>query len=71
MASTEDLFSRRVLGAATSTHHDAAVAVASLRMAAAVRGGPDTIAGVIFHTDYAEPCVKPRDRALACLGRVA
>jgi putative transposase len=27
-------------------------------MAIAVRGG--SVAGVIFHTDYAEVCVKPR-----------
>jgi putative transposase len=51
LASVEDLFSRRVLGAATSAHHDAEVAVASLRMAAAVRGGRQVIAGVIFHSD--------------------
>jgi transposase InsO family protein len=51
LASTEDLFSRRVLGAATNAHHDAAVAVAALQMAAAVRGGRDSIAGVIFHSD--------------------
>jgi hypothetical protein len=24
-----------------------------------------------FNTDYAEPCVKPRDRVLACVGGVA
>ena len=27
--------------------------------------------GTIFHSDYAELCVKPRDRALACVGGVA
>ena len=51
LATTEDLFSRRVLGAATSAHHDAEVAVASLRMAATTRGGRRAITGVIFHTD--------------------
>ena len=51
LASIEDLFSRRVLGAATSAHHDAEVAVAALRMAAAVRGGRRVIAGVILHSD--------------------
>jgi transposase InsO family protein len=51
LASIEDLFSRRVLGAATSAHHDAQLAVAALRMAAAVRGGRQAIAGVILHTD--------------------
>ena len=24
----------------------------------------------IFHSDYAEPCVKPRNRVLACAGGV-
>ncbi len=48
-ATTLDLFSRRLLGYATSAHHDAALAVASLRMAAATRGGD--IDGVIYHSD--------------------
>ncbi|TWP43218.1 transposase family protein [Lentzea tibetensis] len=46
---TEDLFSRRMLGHAMSEHHDAALVVASLRMAAAIRGGD--VDGVVFHTD--------------------
>ncbi len=49
MASTEDLFSRRLLGFALDEHHGAELAVASIRMAAAVRGG--SVAGVIFHSD--------------------
>jgi transposase InsO family protein len=49
LATTEDLFSRRMLGYAMSAHHDAAVVVASLRMAATTRGGD--VDGVIFHTD--------------------
>jgi len=49
LAAVEDLFSRRLLGFAMSDRHDAELAVASLRMAAAVRGG--TVCGVIFHTD--------------------
>ena len=49
LAAVEDLFSRRLLGFAMSDRHDAELAVASLRMAAAVRGG--SISGVIFHTD--------------------
>jgi transposase InsO family protein len=44
-----DLFSRKMLGYAVSEHHDAELAVASLRMAAAIRGG--TIDWVIFHSD--------------------
>jgi len=44
-----DLFSRRLLGYATSDHPDAALAVATIRMAAAVRGGD--VRGAIFHSD--------------------
>jgi putative transposase len=44
LATTEDLFSRRMLGHAMSAHHDA-----SLQMAVATRGGD--VDGVIFHTD--------------------
>ena len=44
-----DMGSRRILGHALGEHHDAALAVAALLMAAAVRGG--RVAGVVFHTD--------------------
>jgi hypothetical protein len=30
-----------------------------------------SLAGAIFHSDYAELCVKPRDRGMVCAGRVA
>lgn len=49
LATVLDLFSRRLLGYAMSEHHDTAVAVAALQMAAANRGG--TVDGVIFHSD--------------------
>jgi len=49
LATVLDLFSRRLLGYAMSEHHDAALAVAALNMAAANRGGD--IDGVIFHSD--------------------
>ncbi len=49
LATVLDLFSRRMLGYAMSEHHDAALAKASLCMAAASRGG--SIDGVIFHSD--------------------
>ena len=51
--------SRRVLGFALGEHHDADLAYGALAMAVAVRGGQGP--GVIFHTDYAEVCVKPRN----------
>jgi transposase InsO family protein len=49
LATVIDLFSRRLLGYAMSEQHDADLVIASLRMAAATRGG--TVDGVIFHSD--------------------
>ena len=57
LATVIDLYSRRLLGAATSAHPDADLACAALRMAVAVRGGRDAIwrededQRVVFHTD--------------------
>jgi putative transposase len=44
-----DLFSRRLLGYASSTSPDAELAGRTITMALATRGGQ--VAGVIFHTD--------------------
>lgn len=50
LASVEDLFSRRMLGFATSDRYPtASLAEAALHMAVATRGG--SVEGVIFHTD--------------------
>lgn len=46
-----DVGSRRVAGFALGQHHNTELAYAALVMAVAIRGGTDTIAGVIFHTD--------------------
>jgi putative transposase len=46
-----DMGSRRIVGFAVGEHHDADLSRAALVMAVAVRGGRDTIAGVIMHTD--------------------
>jgi helix-turn-helix protein/integrase-like protein len=46
-----DMGSRRVVGFAMDSHHDAELAHAALAMAVAVRGGKQAIAGVIMHTD--------------------
>jgi putative transposase len=46
-----DVASRRIVGFAMSAHHDTATAYAALAMAVAVRGGKETVAGVILHTD--------------------
>lgn len=49
LATALDLFSRRLLGYATSAHPDAVLAGQAVKMAVAARGG--NVAGVIFHTD--------------------
>jgi transposase InsO family protein len=46
-----DLFSRRLLGYATSTHPDAELAGQTIKMAVAARGEKKQVAGVIFHSD--------------------
>ena len=57
LATVIDLYSRRLLGAATSLHPDADLACAAIKMAVAARGGKDAIwrqdeaERVIFHTD--------------------
>jgi putative transposase len=51
LATVLDLYSRRLLGAATGLHPDAALACEAIKMAVAARGGADQIAGVVFHTD--------------------
>ncbi|QQS00041.1 MAG: IS3 family transposase [Austwickia sp.] len=61
LATVIDLYSRRLLGAATGIHPDADLACAAITMAVAARGGIDAVNGpnwrenesqrVIFHTD--------------------
>ena len=51
LATVLDLYSRRLLGAATGLHPNAELACAAIEMAVAARGGGEHIAGVIFHTD--------------------
>ena len=57
LATVIDLYSRRLLGAATSLHPDAELACAAITMAVAARGGRQAIwrdeesERVIFHTD--------------------
>ena len=61
LATVIDLYSRRLLGAATSLHPDADLACAAIKMAVAARGGVDAVnqlrgredesKRVIFHTD--------------------
>ena len=60
-----DVGSRRVVGFAMDEHHDAELAHAALAMAIAIRGGKDTIAGVIMHTDQGSEYTAKTSRA-AC-----
>jgi putative transposase len=46
-----DLFSRRLLGYATSSHPDAELAGETIKMAVTARGGKDWIPGVVVHSD--------------------
>ena len=67
LATVIDLFSRRLLGYAMGTRHDAELVVASLNMAAATRGGD--VKGVIFHSDRGSEYVSSRfKRACRRLG---
>lgn len=50
LATVIDLYSRRLLGAATGLHPDADLAGEAIKMAVAARGA-EHIRGVIFHTD--------------------
>lgn len=59
-----DLFSRRLLGYATSDHPDALLAMATIRMAVAARGGD--VRGVIFHTDKGSTYTAKDFSALCC-----
>ena len=61
LATVIDLYSRRLLGAATGLHPDAALACSAITMAVTARGGVDAVNGpdwrqdmsqrVVFHTD--------------------
>jgi putative transposase len=51
LASVLDMASRRIIGFCLDEHHNAELAYNALVMAVAIRGGKDTIAGVIMHTD--------------------
>ena len=60
-----DVRSRRIVGFAMSEHHDTDCAYGALAMAVAVRGGPEAVNGVIFHTDQGSEYTAHQFRA-AC-----
>ena len=65
-----DIFSRLFTGWAAARHKRAKLVLDALDMALWHRdhGGHRVSAGLIHHSDYAEPCVKPRKREVACAG---
>ena len=64
MAFVVDIFSRLFAGWAAARHKRAKLVLDALDMALWHRdhGGHPVGAGLIHHSDYAEVCVKPRDR---------
>jgi len=65
LATVIDAHSRRVIGWALAEHMRASLVTDALTMAVVQRGHPVT--GVIFHSDYAEVDVMPRNHRLACV----
>ena len=67
-----DVFARRIVGwqLSTSLHTDLALDALNMGICARHREGAD-LSALVHHSDYAEPCVKPRNRVQACAGGVA
>jgi putative transposase len=68
LATVIDAHSRRVIGWAIDDHMRADLVEQALQMAITLRG--ELPAKVVFHADYAEACVKPRDRETSFAARV-
>ncbi|MEN3124149.1 IS3 family transposase, partial [Janibacter sp. LM] len=62
LATVIDLYSRRLLGAATSLHPNAELACAAIKMAVASRGGVDAVNGPNWREDEAERVIFHTDR---------
>jgi putative transposase len=72
-AFTIDVFSRKIVGWKTSMSKETGLVLDTIEMGIQMRDyrAPDGESKLIHHSDYAEPCVKPRDCVLACAGGVA
>ena len=68
-AAVMDAYARLIVGWSIADHMRTELVVDALGMAT-LRRRPEGDS-TILHSDYAEPCVKPRDRVLACAGGVA
>jgi transposase InsO family protein len=69
LASVRDAFFNKVVGWAAGAGADTDLVLTALGHALRSRSVHD--GQLIHHSDYAELCVKPRDRGMACAGRVA
>ena len=65
LATVIDCFSRRLVGWSIADHMRTELVEDALKAAAGTRGG---LTGAIFHSDYAEVFVMPRNRVEACAG---
>ena len=68
-----DVYSRRILGWRVTTSKTTPLVMSTLEQALFTRRRADsrfTATGLVHHSDYAEPCVKPRNRSFACVGGV-
>jgi putative transposase len=62
LATVIDLYSRRLLGAATGLHPDAELACAAIKMAVAARGGVDAVNGPSWREDESQRAIFHTDR---------
>jgi putative transposase len=65
-----DAFARVIVGWAVFASLRADLALAALEMGIFSRRGQD-LSSLVHHSDYAEPCVKPRNRVLTCVGQAS
>jgi putative transposase len=68
LASVRDAFANRIVGWATDPRATTVLVLTALNHA--LRSREVRAGELIFHSDYAEPCVKSRNRVLACAGGV-
>jgi putative transposase len=69
LCAIRDEHSGRVLGWCVASHMRADMVIEAMRDATRTRAF--NVKGAIFHTDYAEVYVKPRNRDFACVGTAA
>ena len=67
-----DAYNRRILGwrAARSMTTDLVLDAVQHAFFTRAQEGNASLQGLIAHSDYAEVCVKPRNRGMACSGGV-